>query len=268
VRVSRRALLAVVLLAFVPTGALAWPAEALTAISRDARKLLPRSLSRLLGEREPQVLDELRRLPEDVSRGLAEDLPGGRLRPQTVAALEAQADRVIELLKEGQVSQGVVRLGGLLRIPADLSDPVLAVGPEGWPPGVTREYYALFAANLPRMPVVLDDPETLKLSRRDLPAMWQSLVERSRTHASVIRAELFQGGRVVDHRRLDYRSPAWAVSSIAYSRAVTATAATWLAVWRASRGDTTRVPRAREVRPQDPGSALADDRRPPAPEAP
>ena len=58
-----------------------------------------------------------------------------------------------------------MRLGGLLRIPADLSDPVLAVGPEGWPPGVTREYYALFAANLGRMPVVLDDPEALKLTR-------------------------------------------------------------------------------------------------------
>ena len=118
------------------------------------------------------------------------------------------------------------------------------------------------------MPVVLDDPEALKVSRKDLPAMWQSLVDRSRTQSAVIRTELFQGGRVVDHRRLDYRSPAWAVSSIAYSRAVTATAATWSAVWRASRGDTTRVPRAREVRPQDPGSALAEDRRPPAPEAP
>ncbi len=267
-RLPKRALVAVGLLAFVPTGASAWPADALAAISRDARKLLPRSLSRLLGEREAQVLDELRRFPPGLSQALAEDLPGGRLRPDTVAGLEAQADRVIELLKEGQVSQGVVRLGGLLRIPADLSDPILAVGPEGWPPGVTREYYALFAANLQRMPVVLDDPEALKLSRKDLPAMWQSLVERSRVQAPVIRAELFRGGRVVDHRQLDYRSPAWAVSSIAYSRAVTSTAATWLAVWRASRGDTTRMPRAREVRPQDPGSALADDRRPPAPEAP
>ena len=267
-RPSKRALLAVSLLVCVPTGASAWPADVVTAISRDARKLLPRSLSRLLGEREPQVLDELRRFPPDVSRALAEDLPGGRLGPATVKALEAQADRAIELLKEGQVSQGVVRLGGLLRIPADLSDPVLAVGPEGWPSGVTREYYALFAANLHRMPVVLDDPAALKLSRKDLPAMWQSLVERSRAQTPVIRTELFRDGRAVDHRRLDYRSPAWAVSSIAYSRAVTATAATWLAVWRASQGDPTGVPRAREVRPQDTGSALADDRRPPAPEAP
>jgi hypothetical protein len=264
----KRALLVLGILAFVPPWAAAWPAETMAALSRDARKLLPRSLSRLLGERESEVLDELRRFPPDVSRALAQDLPGGRLRPETVAALEAQADRVIELLKAGQVSQGLVRLGGLLRIPADLSAPVLAVGPEGWPAGVTREYYALFAANLHRMPVVLDDPETLKLGRKDLPALWQSLLERSRPQASVIRAEIFRDGRVVDHRRLDYRSPAWAVSSLAYSRAVTATAATWLAVWRAARGDTTRTPRARVVEPEEPGGAVAGDRRPPPPEAP
>jgi len=263
-----RALLLLALLIAAPPWAAAWPAETMTALSRDARKLLPRSLSRLLGERESQVLDELRRFPPDLSRALGEDLLSGRLRPETVAALQGEADRAVELLKEGQISQGLVRLGGLLRIPADLSDPVLAVGPEGWPPGLTREYYALFAANLSRMPVVLDDPKALQLTRRDLPALWQSVLDRSRAQAPVLRTELFRDGRVVDHRRLDYRSPAWAVSSLAYSRAVTAGAATWLAVWREARGDTTKTPRAREVKPEAPPGALADDRRPPQPEAP
>lgn len=264
----KRALLAAGLLACAPAWAAAWPAETMTALCRDARKLLPRSLSRLLGERETEVLEELRRFPPGVSRALAQDLPGGRLRPETVAALEEQADRAIELLRQGQVSEGLVRLGGLLRIPADLSDPVLAVGPEGWPPGLTREYYALFAANLGRMPVVLDDAAALDLGRSDLPALWQSLLERSRPQVPVIRAELFRGGRVVDHRRLDYRSPAWAVSSLAYSRAVTGAAATWLAAWRAARGDTTRTPRSRVVEPEEPRGALAEDRRSPPPEAP
>jgi hypothetical protein len=266
--VTRAALLVLAVLAASPRWAVAWPAEAMTALTRDARKLLPRSLSRLLGERESLILDELQRFPPGLARALGEDLPTGRLRPETVAALVAEADRVVGLLKEGQVSHGLVRLGGLLRIPADLSDPVLAVGPEGWPPGLTREYYALFAANLSRMPVVLDDPRALQLTREDLPALWKSLVERSRDQTPVIRAELVRDGRVVDHRRLDYRSPAWAVSSLAYSRAVTAAAATWLAVWREARGDTTRMPRAREVGPEAPGGAFADDRRPPAPEVP
>ena len=222
----------------------------MAALSRDARKLLPRSLSRLLGERESFVLDETRRFPPDLSRALAQDLPSGRLRPETLDALVAHADGAFRLLKEGQVSEGLVRLGGLLRIPADLSDPVLSVGPEGWPPGLTREYYALFAANLGKMPVVLDDRAALKLTRKELPALWQSLVERSRVQVPVMRDALFVNGRVVDHRRLDYRSPAWAVSSLAYSRAVTGAAATWLAVWREANGDTTRMPTAREVVPQ------------------
>jgi hypothetical protein len=246
----RRALAVVLLLLFVPQPALAWPAETMAALSRDARKLLPRSLSRLLGERESFVLDETRRFPPDLARALAQDLPSGRLRPETLDALAAHADAAFRLLKEGQVTEGLVRLGGLLRIPADLSDPVLAVGPEGWPAGLTREYYALFAANLAKMPVVLDDRAALKLTRKELPALWQSLVERSRVQVPVMREALFVNGRVVDHRRLDYRSPAWAVSSLAYSRAVTGAAATWLAVWREANGDTTRMPTAREVVPQ------------------
>ena len=249
-----------------PSLAWAWPAETTAALSRDARKLLPRSLSRLLGEREPQVLEEASRFPPDLQRALALDLPGGRLRPETLQALEAHCESALRLLRQGQAQEGLVRLGGLLRIAADLSDPVLAVGPEGWPAGVTREYYALFAANLAKMPVVLDDPKALELKRSQLPQLWQSLVDRSRGQVPVIRDELFVNGRVVDHRRLDYRSPAWAMASLAYSRGVTAAAATWLAVWREANGDTTHQPRARELKPDKDAPPLAGER-PPAPEA-
>jgi hypothetical protein len=218
----RRALAVVLLQLVVPQPALAWPAETMTALSRDARKLLPRSLNRLLGERESFVLDETRRFPPDLARALAQDLPSGRLSQETLDALAAHADAAFRLLKDGQVTEGLVRLGGLLRIPADLSDPVLVVGPEGWPAGLTREYYALFAANLGKMPVVLDDRAALKLTRKELPALWQSLVERSRVQVPVMREALFVGGP----------------------------AATWLAVWREANGDTTRMPTAREVVPQ------------------
>jgi hypothetical protein len=264
----RRALALIGLVALLPAPAGAWPAEAMTALSRDARRLLPRSLSRLLGEREVQVQEELKRFPPELAHALAIDLPTGRLSPETVAATDAQMDRVVELLRTGRVSEGLVRLGGLLRLPADLSDPVLAGVPEGWPPGVTREYYALFGANLDKMPVVLDDPAALQRKRKDLPGLWQSLLDRSREQAPVIRTELFKGGRVVDHRLLDYRSPAWGVASLAYSRAVTGIAATWLAVWREARGDVTGMPRTREVAPRDRATAVDGDRRPPQPEAP
>jgi len=251
VKAVRRTLLPIVLLAVLPTAAGAWPVETMTALSRDARRLLPRSLSRLLGEREPQVRLEIGRFPPDIARALAVDIPSGRLQPDTLAALDYETARVVELLREGRVSEGLVRLGGLLRVPADLADPVLAGVPGGWPPGVSREYYALLDANLERMPVVLDDSEALEVTRADLPALWQSILDRSRPQAAVIRTELFREGRVVDHRRLDFRSPAWAVASLSYSRAVTGIAATWLAVWREARGDTTGMRRPREVVPRD-----------------
>ena len=264
----RRALLAAVLLALAAPEAGSWPADTMTAVGRDARRLLPRSLAHLLAEREPQIQDQVARFPPELVRALAEDLPSGRLRAQTLSALSAEVDGSIRLFHERRTSEGLVRLGALLRISADLSDPVLAVGPEGWPPGLTREYYALFDANLERMPVVLDDPKALELKLAQLPELWQSLVDRSREQVPTIREELFRGGRVVSHARLDYRSPAWAMASIAYSRAVTATAATWLAAWREAHGDPTLAGRPRLVTPQDaPGTPVAD-RPTPRPEAP
>ncbi len=175
-------------------------------------------------------------------------------------------------MRERRVSEGLVRMGGLLRVVADLSDPVLAAGPEGWPPGLEREYYALFAANFTEMPVVLDDPRALRLSRRELGGLLQSLVGRSRAQAPTIRGALVRGERVVSHKALDFHSPAWAVSSLAYSRAVTATAAIWLVAWREVRGDQTRMRQAHEVAPKDapprPGAGIPTPPGAPAATAP
>jgi hypothetical protein len=267
VSASARALLAA-LLAAAPTAAGAWPAETVVAMTRDARRLLPRSLNRLLGERESQVKDELARFPPQLAQRVFADLPSGRLSPPTLDALQAEVARVAAMLHEGRMSEGLPRLGALARIPADLSDPMLTVGPEGWPPGLAREYYALFAANLSRMPVVLEDRAVLETSRPQLPALWQSVLDRSRAQAPTVRAEMFRGGRVVSASRLDYRSPAWAVSSLAYSRAVAAVAATWLAAWRSANGDLTNVPGTRVAVPRDASAPSADGRRPPQPEAP
>jgi hypothetical protein len=97
--------------------------------------------------------------------------------------------------------------------------------------------------------VVLSDPPALKLSRKQLPSYWQDQLNWSRGQSPVIRIEMFNNGRVVDHKSIDYRSPVFGVASLAYSRAVTAIAATWLAVWREARGDMTRMREPRTVAP-------------------
>jgi hypothetical protein len=143
------------------------------------------------------------------------------------------------------------------------------VGSEGYPPGVTGEYYAFDEGNLAKIPVVLDDPESLKLPRSQLPRYWQSLVDRSRPQSPVLRTELFRNGKVVSYRTIDFRSPVYGVASLSYSRAVTGIAATWLAVWREAHGDLTRPAQQRVVSPQSDAPPLSfPDRRVPPPEEP
>ena len=252
-----RTLLATSLVLCFASAAGAWPAVLMQSLGRDARRLVPRSLARLMAEREPQILEEAQRFPPEIVQALAADLGAGVLQPATLAALEGRASEAVELFQERRVSDGVVKLGALLRIPADLSDPVLSAGNEGYPSGVVREYYAFVAGSLDKIPVVLDDAAALRLPSRRLPAYWQSILGRSRSHSGVIRTELFQNGRVVDHRTIDYRSPVFGVGSLSYSRAVTAIAATWLALWREVNGDLTRIPTTRELKPQEPPAASA-----------
>jgi hypothetical protein len=250
---ARRSVLPAVaaLLCLVADDASAWPSSLMQSLARDARRLLPPSLARLMAEREPQILDATARFPPELSQAVWADLGMGELRPATVSALDTRAAEVVSLFRGQRVSEGVVRLGALVRVPADLADPVLTAGPAGYPPGVVQEYYAFVAASLDKIPVVLDDPGALKLKRGGLPAYWQRLIARSRSQSDVIRTELFQNGRVVDHRTLDYRSPVFGVASLSYSRAVTAIAATWLALWRDSRGDLTRIRPPTVVRAHD-----------------
>jgi hypothetical protein len=64
--------------------------------------------------------------------------------------------------------------------------------------------------------------------------------------------EMFRNGRVVDHRTIDFRSPVFGVASLAYSRAVTSIAATWLTLWRSVGGDVTLMPVPGERRAREP----------------
>ena len=248
----RRAAPIAALLVLLGAEARAWPATLVGPLLRDARRLVPRSLALLISEREKEISEAAQRLPAPLGQALAGDLPSGDLAPETLGALDARAADVVALFKDRRVSEGVVMLGATLRIPADLSDPVLAAS-EGYPAGVAREYYAFVEASLDKMPVVIDDAQALQLERRDLEGYWRQLLQKSRSQAAVIRSELYRRGSVVDHRTLDYRSPVFGVAQLSYSRAVTGIAATWLALWREAGGDMTRIRPPREILPRDGG---------------
>lgn len=237
--------------------AAAWPTPVLEQLARDARRLLPKSLAMLMYQHEKEIIEEAQRFPPDLQQLMATDLASGKLQPETLAALQQHAQGAVDLLKQRQVSAGVVKLGALLRIPADLADPVLTAGEPGYPAGVTREYYSFVQQSLPKIPVVLDDKAALRLRRDGLSPYWLRLHDRSRGDAPVILIEMYRNGRVVDHRTLDYRSPVFGVASLAYSRAVTSIAATWLVLWRSVGGDATLMPVPHERQAQEPPAAPA-----------
>lgn len=256
-----RAILAFALACWLaPSAAHAWPASLMHCMARDARRLLPASLSRLLAEREDKIFEAAARFPPALQQALAGDLQSGTLRPETVKELLAHLQGFSELMREKRVSEALIYLGATYRVAADLSDPVLTAGPAGYPPGVAREYYAFVEKNLAKIPVVLEDRAALQLRGAELPRYWEGVLERSRAQSHVIGAELWKRGRLVDHKQLDFRNPAFGVGSLSYSRAVNAIAATWLALWRGAGGDTTRMPVPIEIRPRGPDKSYGVNR--------
>jgi hypothetical protein len=249
---GRAAAAALSLLLLGAAPAAAWPAAVMESMARDARRLLPKTLAILMHQHEKEILEASQRFPPDLAQLMAADLSAGELQPETLAALEQHAQEAVELLKRRRVREGVVRLGALLRIPADLADPALMAGDAGYPSGVTREYYAFVEESLTKIPVVLDDPPALRMQRDKLGTYWRRVHGRSRGDSGVILVEMFRNGRVVDHRTLDYRSPVFGVASLAYSRAVTSIAATWLVLWRSVGGDVTRMPEPGQRRAKEP----------------
>jgi hypothetical protein len=220
--------------------AFAWSPALEHALYRDALRLLPRSLAQLMRDREREVLQAAQRPPQGLPSFRAE-LASGSLQDTTAVAFDAELQGAAEMMKNRQLSAGLVRMGAVFRKAADIADPVLAARPGELPPEVVAQYYAFLEGNLEKIPVVLDDEHYLKLGRGDLPAYWRARLLRSREDAPVIRTEMYVDGRVTRHETIDYRSPVFGVGSLAYSRAVTGIAATWLATWRAIHGDMGRI---------------------------
>jgi hypothetical protein len=60
----------------------AWPAELMTQLARDARRLLPRTLAVLMAQREKQIIEEAQRYPVPLAQAMVGDLAGARAPPR------------------------------------------------------------------------------------------------------------------------------------------------------------------------------------------
>jgi len=89
------------LVVLVAADAYAWPSNLAECLVRDARRLVPGSLARLISDREKRILEEAQHFPMDIGQMMIVDLAKGDLRPETLLALDAQAGQSLPLFELG-----------------------------------------------------------------------------------------------------------------------------------------------------------------------
>ena len=220
----------------------AWPADLSQRIAKDALKLMPQSLAEVILANEAEIFTEARTSKSPSLSLLYLDLPKGRLSAPTMAAIGQElADRAKAL--HGQDFRGaVIALGAAYRLAVDLADPGVGsgLGSDAKARAIRREFYLFVAANREKIPVVVVEPDSMRLKLEALPGFLRDVVAKTAAQGTLLRAEAQDDGRVLRYAEIDFRSPVFAVASTAYSRSVSAVAATWLAIWRSAGGDLKR----------------------------
>ncbi len=238
----------------------AWPRDLAQSIARDALRLVPRSLAELLLTHEAAIFSQADALTSKSLPLVYADLPQGRLRPPTRLALAQDLSARARAFEGPEFGSALVSLGASYRLAVDLADPGIGsgLGRDPRAQAIRREFYAFVTAQRSRLPLVVAEPESLKLTLARLPDFLSGVVVRASAEGGRLRREGQEGGRVLSSTEIDFRSPVFAVASSAYSRSVGAVAATWIAIWREAGGDMTRArtPRTINPRPFDPNQDI------------
>ncbi len=234
----------------------AWPADLSQRIARDALKLVPQSLAELFLVNEGDIFAEARTSSSRVLSMVYLDLPTGRLTTPTKLALGEELSERAQALQGEHFRSAVVALGAMYRVAVDLADPGVGsrLGNDARAEAIRREFYSFVAANRDKIPLVIVEPDSLRITLDAVPAFLGEVVAKASTQSAMLRAEGQEEGRVVPSAEIDFRSPVFAVASTAYSRSVSVVAATWIAIWRSAGGDMSRQkpPQIINPRPSEP----------------
>ena len=250
----RRRLPALALLALVLASPRveAWPADLSQRIAKDALKIVPKSLAEIFLANEKEIFADARSSKMPALSLVYADLPAGRLGAPTRLALSQEFAERVKALQGKDFRAAVISLGATYRLAVDLADPSvgLGMGTDAKAKAIRREFYLFTTENLDKIPVVLVEPDSLRLKVEALPAFLDTVIAKTPAQAARLREEGQEDGRVIAAGDIDFRSPVFAVSSTAYSRSVSAVAATWIAMWRAAGGDMTRQKPPQIIKPR------------------
>ena len=249
---SRLPVLSLLALFLASPRAEAWPADLSQRIARDALKIVPKSLAEIFVANQAEIFADARTSRMPALSLVYADLPKGRLGAETRQALALEFAERVKALRGQDFRAAVIALGATYRLSVDLADPGLGLGmgQDTRAKAIRREFYLFTAENLDKIPVVLVEPASMRIGLDELPAFLDTVAVKTEAQAARLREEALEDGRVVPAAEIDFRSPVFAVASTAYSRSVSAVAATWIAIWRSAGGDMTRQKSPRIVRPR------------------
>ena len=217
-----------------------WPADAYKNMAYDTVRLLPPALSRVLWRHEDALVASVRRLDVETASRLAGDAAYNRLSQETLTDIDARISRIVTMIDSRRPFRDVsVEFGSLLRVAADLSDPMLVGASDPEFARVSAEYRRFVELNLHQVPLVHDKHLPHPLEGSSLADLLHET--RSSTAASLgdISSAFWRDGRIVPAESFDFRSVPYARFSLAYSRSVTAASYLWLTAWSRANGDFT-----------------------------
>ena len=220
--------------------ALAWSPGSQAEIATEAARLVPPDFYRQIEKHWQAYMDGVVAPFRDRDAMLHQANPGGSGRLEEVLALEVE--RTVQYIRDHRPFKDIVEQAGVVvHYSTDLHNPLncsSADADEG-------QYFADFAHYLesarPRVALVFHGTEPT-LDGGNVKRFVADVLSRCRGHYPLVGAEYRRIGKLPGRRYFDDRSTAFAVASLAYSRAVTDGALLLRHIWIRAGGADFRSP--------------------------
>lgn len=206
----------------------------------DVLRLLPPSLGRVLARRDQALLAGATSLESETASAIARDGIRGELSPDLIRDVERRIDLVVRMVDERRpFRETAVELGKLLRIAADLSDPIVIGAGSPQLRRIAPEYLRFIGLHLTEIPLVYDGSLPSTVEGASVAGLLGRVTEATTASVDPLAKAFWQDGRLMPASSFDYRSVPYAETSLSYSRGVTAASYLWLSAWAKANGDFT-----------------------------
>lgn len=241
IRFSKRLIFIFVVLVFSSTDdSAAWPAEAYRNMVYDTLRLMPPRFGRVLWRNDAHLLRGVYRLEGEMASAIARDALQHELSDETKGEVERRIHDIAAMVNDHRPFRDVAyELGKLLRIAADLADPSIVGAGNTDMARATGEYRRFVELHLSEIPLVFDHSLPSTLEGATAPSLLERLTAATDESVGRLAEAFWRDGELVPATEFDFRSVPYAVTSLGYSRGVTAASFLWLAAWAEANGDFT-----------------------------